>query len=79
MEGQVQDWKGCGYTCHEKDGNDQILKKIGITCLGMAHYKWYQSGRLNVLGISEPMGNVLGISELTVVVLGILLFIRTRG
>ena len=25
-----------GYTCPVKDGNDQILKKIGITSLGMA-------------------------------------------
>ena len=25
-----------GYTCPEKDGNDQILEKIGITSLGMA-------------------------------------------
>ena len=25
-----------GYTCPEKDGNDQILEKIGIPSLGMA-------------------------------------------
>ena len=36
MEGQAQDWIGCGYTCPEKDGNDQILRKIVITCLRMA-------------------------------------------
>ena len=36
MEGQVQDWIGHGYTCPEKDGNDCILEKIGITNLGMA-------------------------------------------
>ena len=36
MEGRVWDWIGHGYSCPEKDGNDQILKKIGITCLGMA-------------------------------------------
>ena len=36
MEGRVRDWIGCGYTCPKKDGNDQILKKRGITCLGMA-------------------------------------------
>ena len=26
MEGQVQDWIGCGQTCPEKDGNDQVLR-----------------------------------------------------
>ena len=36
MEGQVQDWIGHGYACLEKDGNDRILEKIGITNLGMA-------------------------------------------
>ena len=36
LEGRVQDWIGCGYTCPEKDGNDWILEKIGITNLGMA-------------------------------------------
>ena len=40
MEGQVRDWIGCGYTCLEKDGNDRILEKIGITSLGMAFQKW---------------------------------------
>ena len=30
------DWIGHGYTCPEKDGNDWILEKIGITNLGMA-------------------------------------------
>ena len=36
MEFRVQDWIGHGYTCPEKDGNDRILEKIGITNLGMA-------------------------------------------
>ena len=36
MEGQVWDWIGHGYTCRKKDGNDQILEKIGITNLCMA-------------------------------------------
>ena len=36
MEGQVRYWIGCGYNCLEKDGNDWILEKIGITNLGMA-------------------------------------------
>ena len=36
MEGRVRDWIDHGYTCCEKDGNDQILEKIGITNLGMA-------------------------------------------
>ena len=36
MEGRVRDWIGRGYTCPEKDGNDWILEKIGITNLGMA-------------------------------------------
>ena len=36
MKGRVRDRIGCGYTCPEKDGNDRILEKIGITYLGMA-------------------------------------------
>ena len=36
MEGRVRDWIDHGYTCLEKDGNDRILEKIGITNLGMA-------------------------------------------
>ena len=40
MEGQVRDWIGRSYTCPKKDGNDRILKKIGITCLGMVLTQW---------------------------------------
>ena len=43
MEGRVRDWIGCGYTCPEKDGDDPILKKIGITCLGMALTSFHES------------------------------------
>ena len=50
MEGQVQEWIGCGYTCPKKDGNDRILEKIGITNLGMALTSGIRA-RLNVVGI----------------------------
>ena len=31
INGRVLVWDRCGYACAEKDGNDQVLEKIGIT------------------------------------------------
>ena len=36
MKGRVWELDRFGYTCPEKDGNDRVLEKIGITSLGMA-------------------------------------------
>ena len=31
IKGQVQIWDRCGYACLKKDGDDQVLVKIGIS------------------------------------------------
>ena len=43
----------CGYACLEKHVKNQVLEKIGITQSWHGPHKWYQSGWLKFLKLSE--------------------------